>query len=120
MALPRRSRGLLRLLGVLALALAAGAQFPKKEKVKAPAVKSDVKCVAAAWRCASSALITRCRRYIRCGVCQELAKNLARELKELREAKGAKARGRRTQSRRGSCLTRGGSGVADAPRARRS
>ena len=34
----------------------------------------------------------RRRRYIRCGVCQELAKNLARELKELREEKGAKAR----------------------------
>ena len=32
------------------------------------------------------------RRYIRCSVCQELAKNLARELKELREAKGTKAR----------------------------
>jgi hypothetical protein len=48
MALPRRSRGLLRLLAVLALALAVGAQFPKKDKVKAPAVKSDVKCVAAA------------------------------------------------------------------------
>ena len=34
----------LRLLALLALVLVAGAQFPKKEKVKAPAVKSDIKC----------------------------------------------------------------------------
>jgi hypothetical protein len=53
-------------------------------------------------------------------VCQELAKNLARELKELREAKGAKARRLLHPSRRCRCSTRGRVRVADAPRAHRS
>ena len=111
-------RGALRLLALLALALAAGAQFPKKEKVKAPAVKSDIKCGGPplALRRHAAAKPRR-RRYIRCGVCQELAKNLARELKELREAKGAKARAaaaherqrpsRRARSRRGRAAAEG-------------
>ena len=50
-----RSRVALLALVLLALAGGAHAQFPgKKEKVKAPAVKSDIKCVwhprCTAWR----------------------------------------------------------------------
>jgi hypothetical protein len=51
-------------------------------------------------------------------VCQELAKNLARELKELREEKGAKARAR--SSRRGALRARLPAQPRSRPAARRS
>jgi hypothetical protein len=96
----RRSRALLALLLALALCASASAQFPKKEKVKAPAVKSDIKCARATQHApralsrdvAAPAALSLARRYIRCGVCQELTKTLARHVRELREEKGAKAR----------------------------
>jgi hypothetical protein len=55
----RRPRPL-QLLALLALVLAVGAQFPKKEKVKAPAVKSDIKCAATLRRCAAAPLSRGC------------------------------------------------------------
>jgi hypothetical protein len=54
------------------LVVSSEAQMPgmpggKKEKVKAPAVKSDIK-------------------YIKCSVCEEIVKSLHREVKTMRDA----------------------------------
>ena len=111
---PRR---VLAALLLVALLLPVGAQFPKKKKEKAPAVRSDIKCVlrlGAAPACAHAAR-PAAARYIRCGVCTELAKTLARGVKDLREEKGAKARREASrQSRSAAAAALGGQGTSQA------